>query len=69
MEKTEEQKDKPDKKTVKININGTPTEWPKDEISFDEVIDLAFPGHPNDPNIIYKVTYERAHGNKDGILN
>ncbi len=70
MGKVEQLKEEPDKKMVTIYINGTATEWGKDdEISFEQVVAAAFPQESHDPLIIFKVTYERAHGNKDGILN
>ena len=58
-----------DKKTVTIIVEGTPHEWPKDEISFAEVVTLEFPDFAQHPEITYSVTYKRGHGNKpEGVL-
>lgn len=57
-----------DKKIVTIVVEGTPHEWPKDEITYEEVVTLEVPGY--NPNITYSVGYERAHGNKpEGSLS
>lgn len=53
-------------KTVTIVIDGTPHEVPKkEEITYDEVVALAF---PNAQDADYSITYMRGHGDKDGIL-
>lgn len=55
--------------TVTIIVEGTPHEWPKNEdISYEQVVTLEFPDYPQHPEISYSVTYERGHGNKEGIL-
>jgi hypothetical protein len=69
MENVEEEKGKPDQKTVTILVNGTEHEWPKGEIKFEEVVALAFPNESKDPQVIFEVTYERDHGNQEGMLN
>jgi hypothetical protein len=41
----------------------------KDELTFDEVVDLAFNPRPTGPNIEFEITYRRGHGNKpEGTL-
>jgi hypothetical protein len=56
-------------KPVTIVVNGEPHEVPKDDITFDEVVALAFPGGPQGPNIIYSVTYRKGPDDKPkGIL-
>lgn len=58
------------KKKVTIVINGTPHSVEKDDISYAEVVTLAFPDYPQHPERIYAVTYERGQGNKPaGILS
>lgn len=58
-----------DKKTVTIYVEGTPHEWPKDEITYTEVVTLEFPDFAQHPEITYTVTYTRGHGNKpEGAL-
>jgi len=57
------------KKTVTIIVEGTPHEWPKDEITYAEVVTLEVPDYPQHPEITYSVKYTRGHGNKpEGIL-
>jgi hypothetical protein len=56
-------------KTVTIIVEGTPHEWPKDEITYTQVVTLFDPEYPQHPKMNYSVTYERGHGNKpEGIL-
>jgi hypothetical protein len=57
------------KKMVTIIVEGTPHEWPKDEITYAEVVTLEVPDYPQHPEITYSVKYKRGHGNKpEGIL-
>jgi hypothetical protein len=59
----------PEKKSVTIIIEGTPHEWPKDEITYAEVVTLEVPDYLAHPEITYSVTYKRGHGNKpEGVL-
>lgn len=56
-------------KTVTIVVNGREMEVDKDEISFAEVVKLAFGQPPEGGNIMYTVTYKRGHGKKpEGTL-
>jgi Multiubiquitin len=56
-------------KLVTIIVNGTPHEVAKTEISFAEVVALAYPVPPSGPNIVISVSYRRGHGDKPkGIL-
>lgn len=57
-------------KTVTIVVDGTPYEVPKKEnITYVEVVTLAYPDYPQHPEITYSVTYTRGHGDKpEGIL-
>jgi Multiubiquitin len=56
------------KKEYAIIVNGREKIWSKKEISFDEIIILAFGEISPDPNVIYTVTYKYAHGHHGGIL-
>ena len=57
-----------EKKLVTIIVEGTPHEWPKDEITYEEVVTLEVPNYS--PNITYSVGYERGQGNKpEGSLS
>ncbi|RZK40900.1 MAG: hypothetical protein EOO90_13090 [Pedobacter sp.] len=59
-----------EKKEVTIIVNAEPHEVEKDEISYNEVVTLAFPDFPQHPERTYSVTYERGQGNKPtGILS
>lgn len=56
-------------KKVTIVVNGEPFEVEKDEISYAEVVTLAFPDYPQHPEVTYSVKYKRGHGNKpEGVL-
>jgi hypothetical protein len=55
-------------KTVTIYVNTRPHEVAKEEITFEEVVKLAYPTTPPGANIGYTVTYQRGQGNKDGDL-
>ncbi len=58
------------KKTVTIVVEGTPHEWPKDEITYAEVVTLEVPDYAQHTEISYAVKYTRGHGNKpEGILS
>jgi hypothetical protein len=57
------------KKMVTIIVEGTPHEWPKDDITYAEVITLEVPDYSEPSNITYSVKYKRGQGNKpEGIL-
>jgi len=59
-----------EKKVVTIIVEGTSHEWPKDEITYAEVVTLEVPDFPQHPEITYKVTYKKGRGNKpEGILS
>ena len=58
-----------EKKLVTIVVEGTPHQWPKEEISYAEVVTLEVPDYPQHPEITYSVTYKKGNGNKpEGIL-
>ena len=52
------------KKEVTIIINGEQKLVAKDDLTFAEIIGLAFNPPPTGPNIVFTVTYRRGHGNK-----
>jgi hypothetical protein len=57
-------------KTVTIVVEGTEHEWPKDDISYAQVVTLEVPDYAQHPEITYSVTYKRGHGNKpEGTLS
>jgi hypothetical protein len=52
-------------KTVTIFVEGTPHQWPKDElISFDQVVIWVFPDYSPSDGRAYTVTFERGEGEK-----
>ncbi|WKN46439.1 multiubiquitin domain-containing protein [Tunicatimonas pelagia] len=55
------------KQEITIYVNGTPEEWKSKTISFNEVVQLAFPKPPYS-NVEYQVVYAEAQGNKEGTL-
>lgn len=60
----------PEKKMVKIVVEGTEHEWPKAEIGYAEVVTLEFPDFPEHPERSYSVKYSRGQGDKPaGILS
>lgn len=59
-----------EKKTVTIIVNGTPHEWPKDEITYAEVVTLEVPDYSQHPEITYSVKYKNGRGDKpEGTLS
>ena len=58
------QRDK-DPKTITIIINGRPKTVPKnDDLTFEEIVALAFENPPTGDGIQYTIQYTRGHGNK-----
>ena len=51
-------------KEINIIVNGRPKKVPDRDISFDEVVALAF--NPVPPNAFFTVTY--SHGNQGGSV-
>ena len=43
---------------VTILVSGEPHTWQKPQITFDEIIILAFGTYDNNPNVVYTVAYE-----------
>ena len=59
---TENQVDRPDDKTFSIIVNGRVTEVERDELSFDELVDLAFDDPARGPQIVFTITFREAGG-------
>lgn len=53
-----------------IIVNGEEKEVDKkDELTFDEVVNLAFTPRPVGDNVLFVITYRRGHGDKpEGTL-
>jgi len=54
---------------VKIVVNGRPKEVSKKELSFKEVVDLAYNNNaPHGPNVVITVTYSKGVDGAQGSL-
>lgn len=51
-------------KQFEVVVNGKPRTVSQRELSYAQVIDLAFPGTTNTAQTIYTVTYKRGEGKK-----
>ena len=70
MKKSEQCKENARKKEVEIIVAGTPHQWPKREISYEEVVALEIPSYTPASQIVYSVGYERGKGRKpEGTLS
>lgn len=56
-------------KPITIYVNTEPHTVAKDDISYEEVVKLAFPDGPTGETIGYTVLWEYKHGSKDGSLS
>ena len=56
-------------KEIMIVVNGTQKTVQKDDISFNEIVHLAYDNPPFGENTLFTVTYRRGQGSKpEGIL-
>ena len=56
-------------KEVTVIVNGRQKMVAAKELSFGDVVGLAFDNPPSGPNIVFTVTYRRGEGNKpEGTL-
>lgn len=55
-------------KEITVVVNGRPRVVSAKDLSFDDAIELAYPGGPRGDNWVYTVGYRRAHGDKSGSL-
>lgn len=59
----------PEPQTVTIIVNTREREVPRGDISFEQVVRLAFDPPPYGENTLFTVTYRRGHGNRpEGTL-
>ncbi len=56
------QLDQPDDKTFLITVNGRQKQVERDELSFDELVDLAFDDPARGPQIVFTITFREAGG-------
>jgi hypothetical protein len=52
-----------EKEAKTIVVNAVPRQWTEQEVSYDQVVNLAFP-NPSAPNVTYTIEYERGEGHK-----
>ncbi|SMD25563.1 multiubiquitin domain-containing protein [Lentzea albidocapillata] len=58
-----------DTKHYEVVVNGRTKIVTTDELTFEEVVGLAYDPVPSGPNWVFTVTYRRGHGNKpEGTL-
>ena len=54
---------------VTIIVNGRPKEVTEKELTFEEVVNLAYNNEPpTGPNVVITVTYSKGEGGKQGSL-
>lgn len=65
-----EKEDKPGQnKEYNIIVNARDKVWNEKDISYSDVVILAFGSINNDPNVIYTLTYKKGDNNKpEGII-
>jgi multiubiquitin len=51
-------------KTITIYVNTKAKTVEKTELTFNEIIHLAYDNPPSGPNWVFTVTYHRGHGDK-----
>lgn len=66
---TQQKPDHPDTKTTTIIVNAQNKEVTSKEITFEQLVALAYPEPPTGENVSITVTYRRGEGNKpEGTL-
>lgn len=55
-------------KEIEIVVNGERIPVTEKEMTFDEIVRLAFPNGPFGPNIRYTVTYTDKNGHDDSLV-
>lgn len=55
---------------ITIIVNGSQHAWPREEISYAEVVTLEVPTYPQHPEITYSVTFKNGNGDRpEGTLS
>ena len=59
-----------EKKKITIIVNGSLEQVKKEEMTYEEIVTIAFSDFPQHPERNYSVKYTKGHGNKpEGILS
>jgi predicted RNase H-like nuclease (RuvC/YqgF family) len=45
---------------ITLLVNSSPKKWDKNEISYEEVVELAFPKHTHNADVVYTITYSNG---------
>lgn len=65
----DEKQDKSKEKETTIIVNAREKVWNEKEISYQQVVELAFGSYSDDPNTVYEVTFSRGEEPRhEGIL-
>jgi hypothetical protein len=48
------------KKQYEIVVNGSEHDVPSEFVTYAQVVEIAFPGHPTNPDVVFSVTFEHA---------
>ncbi len=56
------------KHEIEIVVDGQQKSVPTHDVTWNEVVDLAFPGERQNPDLTFVVTYSDAAHDKSGIL-
>ena len=60
----------PEDKTFSITVNGRPKDVEHEELTFDDLVDLAFDDPARGPQIVFTITFREAAGRiQDGELD
>lgn len=59
---------KPEQAGTTIYVNTDPVIWDRPQISYDELVKLAFPDGPFDSNVRYSITWTKPDGSEGAVL-
>ncbi|MBK9132438.1 MAG: multiubiquitin domain-containing protein [Gammaproteobacteria bacterium] len=59
---------KPEPAGTTIYVNTDPVVWDRPQISYDELVKLAFPNGPFDDNVRYSITWTKPDGSEGAML-
>lgn len=59
---------KPEHAGTTIYVNTDPVVWDRPQISYDDLVKLAFPDGPFDGNVRYSITWTKPDGSEGAVL-